>query len=91
VAGGSRNLLGRISRVSLLVAIASLVGASSASADTVFSDGFESGDFSAWSQVQTNVDGTASVQSTTVSTGSFAAQLSESSTPGSSTQLRLGS
>jgi hypothetical protein len=74
--------------VSLLAVIASLVGAASASADTVFSDGFESGDFSAWSQVQTNVDGTATVQSATVSTGSFAAQLSESSTAGSKAYAR---
>ena len=56
--------------------------------ETVFSDGFESGDFSAWSQAQTNGDGTATVQSTTVSSGSFAAQLSESSTTGSKAYVR---
>ena len=83
-----RRSAARLWKLSLLVAVASLVGAASASADTVFSDGFESGDFSAWSQVQTNVDGTAAVQGTTVSTGSFAAQLSESATAGSKAYAR---
>src|SRR5919197_766042 len=66
--------------VALAVAV---LGVGTASADTVFSDGFESGDFSAWSQLQVGGDGTAVVQSTIVRTGSLAAQLSESSTSGS--------
>ena len=66
-----------------------LVGAGPASADTaLFSDGFESGNFSAWTQVFTGGGGTASVQSTTVSTGSFAAQLSESAAAGSAAYAR---
>ena len=83
-----RRSAARLWKLSLLVAVASLVAAASASADTVFSDGFESGDFSAWSLAQTAGDGTAAVQSTTVSTGSFAAQLAESSTAGSKAYVR---
>jgi hypothetical protein len=60
----------------------------SARADTIFSDGFESGDFSAWSQVQLGGNGTAVVQSAIVSTGTLAAQLSESSTAGSRADVR---
>jgi hypothetical protein len=63
-------------------------GVGTASADTVFSDGFESGDFSAWTQVQTAGDGTAAVQSAIVRTGSLAARLSESSTSGSKAYAR---
>src|SRR5690349_23569279 len=72
--------------VALLLALGT--GAGSASADTVFADGFESGDFSAWSQVQTAGDGTAAVQSTIVRTGSVAAQLSESASSGSKAYVR---
>jgi hypothetical protein len=68
--------------------VAVLVAAGPASADTVFSDGFEAGDFSAWSQVQTGADGTAVVQSSIVSTGLLAAQLTESSTSGSKAYVR---
>jgi hypothetical protein len=64
------------------------VNAGTAGAATVFADGFESGDFSAWSQVQTAVDGTAAVQSTIVRTGSVAAQLSESAKAGSKAYVR---
>ena len=60
-----------------------LVCAGSASAATVFSDGFESGDFGAWSTPTTAGDGTAAIQSTIVRTGALAAQLSESATAGS--------
>jgi hypothetical protein len=58
-----------------------------ARAATIFSDGFESGDFSAWS-VQTAVDGKAAVQSVIVKAGTAAAQLSESSTAGSKAYAR---
>src|SRR6266508_3497812 len=74
--------------VVVVVAVALLAGATGANADQIFSDGFESGDFSAWSQVQTAGDGTAVVQSTIVRTGSLAAQLSESSTAGSKAYVR---
>src|SRR5207247_1579434 len=72
----------------LVVAVALLTGARSANADALFSDGFESGDFSAWSQVQTAGDGTAVVQSAFARTGAVAAQLSESSNSGSKAYLR---
>jgi concanavalin A-like lectin/glucanase superfamily protein len=64
------------------------VGARPALADTVFSDGFESGDFSAWTQVQTGGDGKAAVQSAIVRTGAAAAQLSETSNSGSKAYVR---
>lgn len=70
------------------IVVALTVGASPALADTVFSDGFESGDFSAWTQVQTAGDGKAVVQSAIARTGSLAAQLSESSTSGSKAYVR---
>src|SRR3954470_24270132 len=68
--------------------VALLATAGPASAATVFSDGFESGSFSAWSVVQTGGDGTAALQSTIVRTGTVAAQLSESATAGSRAYLR---
>jgi hypothetical protein len=70
------------------LALALGVCAGTARADTVFADGFESGDFSAWSQVQTAVDGTAAVQSTFARTGRVAAQLSESAGAGSKAYVR---
>ncbi len=75
-----------VGTVSLALALTVAVGA--ARADTVFSDGFESGDFSAWSQVQLGGDGKAVVQSAIVSTGALAAELSESSTSGSKADAR---
>jgi hypothetical protein len=89
-----KNLLPRVHAVRsvsaalLVLAVTLLVGVSSARADYVFSDGFESGDFSAWSQVQTGGDGTATVQGAIVRTGSAAAQLSESSNSGSKAYVR---
>jgi hypothetical protein len=65
-----------------------LVCAGSASAATVFSDGFESGDFGAWSTPTTAGDGTAAIQSTVVRTGALGAQLSESATAGSKAFVR---
>ena len=56
---------------------------------TIFSDGFESGNFSAWSPgATTAVGGSATVQSSIVRGGSYAAQLSESATSGSKAYLR---
>jgi hypothetical protein len=43
---------------------------------TYFSDGFESGTFSAWSVVRTGGGGAATVQTSQVSTGTYAARLS---------------
>jgi hypothetical protein len=59
----------------------------------LFSDGFESGNFSAWTTVLTGGDGSASVQSAIVKTGGFAAQLSETANTGSFAYARkaLGS
>src|SRR5437764_12984601 len=57
--------------------------ARAATAGTLFSDGFESGTFAAWSAVKTGAGGTATVQSAVVKSGSYAAQLSETSTSGS--------
>ena len=71
-----------------MLSVASLVAAASASADAVFNDGFESGDFSAWSLAQTAGDGTAAVQSANVSTGALAAQLSETANAGSKAYVR---
>jgi hypothetical protein len=45
---------------------------------TLFSDGFESGSFSAWTLVKTGGDGTATVQTGTVNSGSYAARFTES-------------
>lgn len=65
--------------------------AATAGSSTIFSDGFESGSFSAWSPgPTTGGDGTATVQGSNVKTGSFAAQLSESATSGSKAYLREG-
>jgi len=56
---------------------------------SIFSDGFESGDFSAGGWTRTvGGDGTAIVQSTTVNSGSFAAQLSETANTGSVSYIR---
>jgi hypothetical protein len=59
------------------------------SSSTVFSDGFESGGFSAagWS-VTTGGDGTATVQGATVKTGAFAARLAETSSTSSLAYVR---
>lgn len=49
----------------------------------LFADGFETGDYSAWSTVQVGPSGTATVQSSTVRSGAFAASLSATTTAGS--------
>ena len=74
--------------VALALALILTVAVGAARADTIFSDGFESGDFSAWSQVQLGGDGKAVVQSAIVSTGALAAELSESATSGSKADVR---
>jgi hypothetical protein len=62
-----------------------------AGSTTLFSDGFESGSFSGggWT-VTTGGDGTASVQSALVKSGSFAARLSETANTGSVAYVRKG-
>ena len=55
----------------------------------LFSDGFESGDFNAWSQVVTGTDGQALVQSSLVWSGAYAAELSETSLTGSRAYARV--
>jgi hypothetical protein len=89
---GSRlsNVVTTYAAAGLAAAIVACCATSAASAapTVVFSDGFESGDFSAWSPPQLGGDGTATVQSAVVSTGSFAARLSESGTSGSKAYVR---
>ncbi len=64
--------------------VVSLLVAPAANAATVlFTDGFESGSFAAWTSVQTGADGTATVQSSTVKTGTYAARLAATATAGS--------
>jgi hypothetical protein len=65
-----------------------LPSARAASGTTIFSDGFESGNFSAWTSATTAGDGIAAVQSAIVRTGSFAAKLSESANSGSKAYVR---
>ena len=83
-----RRRAARLLATSALTGLTLLVLAGPASASSLFSDGFESGDFSAWSQVQTAGDGAAVVQSAVVETGAVAAQLSESATAGSKAYVR---
>jgi len=64
--------------------IASLLVAPAAhAAILLFADGFESGNLSAWTSVQTGADGTATAQSVTVKTGTYAARLAATTTSGS--------
>ena len=64
--------------------VVSLLVAPAAHAATVlFTDGFESGNFAAWTAVRTGGDGTATVQSATVKTGTYAARLTATAAAGS--------
>jgi hypothetical protein len=85
---GARRPLTRIAKGAVTMLVAAVAGTGQASAATIFNDGFESGDFSAWSQVQTGGDGSAVVQSAIVRTRTLAAQLAESSASGSKAYLR---
>jgi len=61
----------------------------SAASGVLFSDGFESGSFSAWSSPPVVLgDGSATVQTGTVRTGTYAARFSESSLSTSSAYIR---
>jgi hypothetical protein len=62
---------------------AARVTVSGTSSGAVFSDGFESGGFSAWSAATTGGDGTATVQQSIVRAGQFAARLTETGNAGS--------
>jgi len=55
---------------------------------SLFSDGFESGDLSAWTNVVTGGDGSAAAQNAVVRSGSFAAELTETGNTGSVAYLR---
>jgi hypothetical protein len=55
---------------------------------SLFSDGFESGNFAAWSAVTVGGDGSALVQGTTVNSGGFAARLSATANTGSAAYIR---
>ena len=59
-----------------------------ADSPSLFADGFESGDFAQWSQVLTALDGTATVQSSTVAFGAYSARLSATATKGSVAYIR---
>ncbi len=86
-----RRLIARAGLIAALLWMSLAVAASPttiptmahAAGSTLFSDGFESGNFAAWSAVQTGADGVATVQSVTVKSGSYAAQLSASAAAGS--------
>src|SRR4051812_27561295 len=54
-----------------------------ADSPSLFADGFESGGFEQWTDLVTALDGTATVQSSTVAFGTFAARLSATATKGS--------
>jgi hypothetical protein len=81
-------LASRLLPAAVALTVAWLACTGRANAATIFSDGFESSDFSAWNQAQTGGDGTAIVQTSIVRTGSLAAQLAESSNSGSKAYVR---
>lgn len=60
-----------------------------ASTATLFTDGFESGDLSAWT-VTTSATGTAQVQSSVTQSGTYAARLTAGSKRGAAAYLRAG-
>jgi hypothetical protein len=80
-----RSLRRRRSIALTAIATIALVGATigPAHAASLFSDGFESGTMSAWTTVTAAAGGVVGVQTTTVHSGTHAAQLSESGTSGS--------
>ena len=86
--GRSRHWPRGLAAAAAALAVTVAAPAASAGAATIFSDGFESGDFSAWSQVATGGDGAAVVQSAVVRTGVLATQLSESANAGSKAYAR---
>jgi hypothetical protein len=80
---GLRTNRGIAVGVAALVAGLVAITAGPASAAVLFSDRFETGNFSAWSTVLTGGAGAAVVQGSIVKSGSFAAQFSSTATPGS--------
>lgn len=83
--GRGRGLPARLLILGLIgVAFALVMYVPIASADLIFSDSFQSGDFSAWTIVKTGGDGLAAVQSQTVYSGDkYAAQFTETANSGS--------
>ena len=82
-------MLRRARRLAVLTpGLRSRFSPSPALAVETFDDGFESGDFSAWTSRSTGGDGTATVQSATVHSGTFAARLTASAGSGSFAQAR---
>jgi len=67
---------------------ASATPTSTPTGGNLFDDGFESGDFSAWSLVTAGGDGIAVVQDITVNSGAFSALLAETSNSGSTAFAR---
>ena len=61
---------------------------SPAPTDVVFSDGFESGNFAAWSSTATGGDGTVAVQSDTVRSGARAARFTATANAGSFSNVK---
>jgi hypothetical protein len=59
------------------------VTVANSSSGPLFSDGFESGTFGGWTLTKTGADGTATVQTSVVKTGTYAAQLTATATSGS--------
>jgi hypothetical protein len=74
--------------VVLVIMVGFLCVPEAESATTLFSDGFESGSFSAWSPVRTGGGGTATVQTTRLRTGTYAARLTALGTGGSYAYVR---
>jgi hypothetical protein len=70
------------------LAVAGTRSRASAQSATIFSDGFESGDFSPWTGVVARSGGAATVQSEDVKTGTYAANLSSTIAAGSVAYLR---
>ena len=71
------------------VSVSTVTHTHAAAASTVlFSDGFEGGTFAAWGGAHTGGDGSATVHSATVQTGTSAARLSATTNAGSFAYLR---
>jgi parallel beta-helix repeat protein len=91
---GCRRVARRFSeraRTATVVGLAVVVGLATihtAGSAALFSDGFESGNFSQWTTVRSASGGTATVQQADVAEGKFAARLSATSTTGSFADVR---
>ena len=91
VADGSHNLIAKAFDAAGNVGTSSTITFSVVNqtpGGDLFSDGFESGDFSAWTIVKTGADGAAIIQASTVKSGTYAAKLSETAATGSYSYAR---